>query len=334
MLHQQIHNYKIISKLGEGGMAIVYLAENQFSGNKVAMKILKDNFIKNNNIKNRFIAEAKSLAKISHPNVINVCDFIEEENIIAFVMEYISGPTLFELIDKKVKLKDLEIYEIFSQMLGALSFIHQKGFIHRDIKPSNFMVKSDGAIVLLDFGIAKHFEQLNGEYTATGTFHTMGTPNYMSLEQFSSSKNVTQTSDIYCNVTQTSDIYCLGLVLWFMITGKQPFSIAAEFDIVELLERKKKNISSTKTKWDSIIQPMTQPYVLNRLKTCNEVYKLLAKQKLLLNKSSFFSIHNKKSTKTNENVNEALKIFVQKSLRLISVILIIVFIRIILSYFK
>jgi hypothetical protein len=79
---------------------------------------------------------------------------------------------------------------------------------------------------------------------------------------------------------------------------------------------------------------MTQPYVLNRLKTCNEVYKLLAKQKSLLNKGSFFSILNKKSTKTNENVNEALKIFVQKSLRLISVILIIVFIRIILSYFK
>jgi serine/threonine protein kinase len=324
MLHQQIHNYKIISLLGEGGMANVYLAENQFLGNKVAVKILKDNFINNNNIKNRFIAEAKSLAKISHPNVINVFDFIEEENIIAFVMEYISGPTLFELIYKKVKLKDVEIYEIFSQMLGALSFIHQKGFIHRDIKPSNFMVKSDGAIVLLDFGIAKHFEQLNGEYTATGTFHTMGTPNYMSLEQFSSSKNV----------TQSSDIYCLGLVLWFMITGKQPFSNATEFDIVELLERKKKNISSTKTKWDSIIQPMTQPYVLNRLKTCNEVYKLLAKQKSLLNKGSFFSILNKKSTKTNENVNEALKIFVQKSLRLISVILIIVFIRIILSYFK
>lgn len=284
----------------------------------------KDNFINNNNIKNRFIAEAKSLAKISHPNVINVFDFIEEENIIAFVMEYISGPTLFELIDKKVKLKDVEIYEIFSQMLGALSFIHQKGFIHRDIKPSNFMVKSDGAIVLLDFGIAKHFEQLNGEYTATGTFHTMGTPNYMSLEQFSSSKNV----------TQSSDIYCLGLVLWFMITGKQPFSNITEFDIVELLERKKKKISSTKTKWDSIIQPMTQPYVLNRLKTCDEVYKILEKQKSILNKGSFSSILNKKITKTNVNVNETLKIFVEKSLRLISVILIIVFIRIILSYFK
>ncbi len=324
MLHQQIHNYKIISKLGEGGMSIVYLSENQLLGNKVAMKILKDNFIRNNNIKNRFIAEAKSLAKISHPNVIKVFDFIEEENIIAFVMEYISGPTLFELIDKKVKLKDVEIYEIFSQMLGALSFIHQKGFIHRDIKPSNFMVKSDGAIVLLDFGIAKHFEQLNGEYTATGTFHTMGTPNYMSLEQFSSSKNV----------TQSSDIYCLGLVLWFMTSGKQPFSNTTEFDIVELLERKKKNISSTKTKWDSIIQPMTQPYELNRLKTCNEVYKLLAKQKSMLNKGSFFSILNKRTTKTNENLNETLKIVVQKSLRLISVILIIVFIRIILSYFK
>lgn len=269
MLHQQIQNYKIVSLLGEGGMANVYLGKHIKLNKKVAIKVLKDSFGTNKNLRNRFISEAKSLACLNHPNIIKVYDFIEQDGIVAFIMEYIEGYTLGELIEKKGKFKDEEIKEIFSQMLIAVSFIHEKGLIHRDIKPSNFMVKPDGMLVLLDFGIAKHFTEIGSEHTATGTFQTMGTPIYMSLEQFSSTKDV----------SKSSDIYSLGIILWFILTGKKPFSNNDNIGLVELIELKKKKLPLTNTKWDKIIQPMTQPHLTKRFKHCNEVSDFLPKVK-------------------------------------------------------
>ena len=269
MLHQQIHNYKIVSLLGEGGMANVYLAQHIKLKKKVAIKVLKDSLVPNKNLRNRFISEAKSLASLNHPNIVKVFDFIEEDGIVAFIMEYINGYTLGELIEKKGKFKDEEINEIFIQMLDAVSFIHENGLIHRDIKPSNFMVKPDGTLVLLDFGIAKNLTEIGSEHTATGTFQTMGTPIYMSLEQFSSTKDV----------AKSSDIYSLGIVLWFILSGKKPFSNNDYIGLVELIELKKKKLPLTNTKWDKIIQPMTQPYLSKRFKNCNEVRTVLPKMK-------------------------------------------------------
>jgi serine/threonine-protein kinase len=138
MIGKQIEKYKIISLLGEGGMANVYLAEHETLGHKVAFKLLKEDFIHRPNIRKRFLAEAKNLAKMNHPNIIKVTDLIDAGDIVAFAMEYIEGDTLEEYLLNKGKLSDQVIKRLYDQMVLAVEYVHSQGLIHRDIKPSNF----------------------------------------------------------------------------------------------------------------------------------------------------------------------------------------------------
>ena len=135
-----IKDYQIIDAIGEGGMARVYLAEHQLLGNKIAIKMLHEEFVRNKNIRSRFIAEAKNMARMSHPNIIKVIDLVDDADLAAFVMEYIEGETLKEYIDRKGKLNDEEVKIIFTQMLEAVGYVHEQNLVHRDIKPSNFML--------------------------------------------------------------------------------------------------------------------------------------------------------------------------------------------------
>ena len=126
MFKYLISNYHVTRELGCGGMATVYLAhDNKFDTN-VAIKVLNKEFVHNDNIRRRFLAEAKSMFKMSHPNIIKVTDLVEESDAVAFVMEYIEGETLKEYIDRKGKLKDDEIKTIFSQMLDAVGYVHKQ----------------------------------------------------------------------------------------------------------------------------------------------------------------------------------------------------------------
>ncbi len=254
MLHQQIHNYKIISLLGEGGMANVYLAIHQTLGNKVALKLLKEEFVQHPNIRKRFLAEARNLAQMSHLNVIKVTDLIDAGDIVAFVMEYIEGETLEDYIERKGKLPDEEIETLFMQMIEAIEYVHSQGFIHRDIKPSNFMLTKNGSIKLLDFGIAKNTNDSAVDYTKTGLMQQMGTPMYMSPEQ------VKNTSE----VTKETDIYSLGVVLWQMVTGKKPYDSNTlslpEIQVAILKEQ----LPLTNSVWDEKIQRMTKKNGSNR----------------------------------------------------------------------
>ena len=255
MLHQQIHNYKIISLLGEGGMANVYLAENQVLGNQVALKLLKEEYVQHPNIRKRFLAEARNLAKMNHPNVIKVTDLIDAGDIVAFVMEYIDGKTLEKYIEEKGKLSDPEIESFFDQMIASLEYIHSQGFIHRDIKPSNFMITKNNEIKLLDFGIAKNINDGAVDYTKTGLMQQMGTPLYMSPEQI---KNTSE-------VTKRTDIYSLGVVLWQMVMGKKPY----DTDVLSLPEIQvailKEPLPLTNTIWDEVIQQHTSKLEQDRL---------------------------------------------------------------------
>jgi serine/threonine protein kinase len=149
-------NYDIFQKLGHGGMATVYLAEDKKFQTKVAIKFLNEEFVHNENIRKRFLAEAKNMFKMSHPNIIKVNDLIDDGDTVAFVMEHIEGETLKEHLERKGKLNDDEIKTIFSQMLEAVGYVHEQNLVHRDIKPSNFMIKQKGQVKLLDFGIAKN----------------------------------------------------------------------------------------------------------------------------------------------------------------------------------
>jgi serine/threonine protein kinase len=248
MINQQIQNYKILSLLGEGGMAKVYLAEHLSLRNKVAIKILKEDYVQNANIRKRFLAEAISLAQMSHPNIIKVTDLIDAGDIVAFVMEYIEGQTLEAVLYKKGELTRDEIEGFLNQMILAVEYVHGQGLIHRDIKPSNFMVTKSGQIKLLDFGIAKNTNEGAVDYTKTGLMQQMGTPLYMSPEQ------VKNTAEI----TKQTDVYSLGVLLWQLVMNKKPYN-SEEISLPEIqVAILKELLPLTHTIWDSIIQQATE----------------------------------------------------------------------------
>ena len=257
MLNQQIQNFKILSPLGQGGMATVYLAEHNLLGNKSAFKLLNKEFVYNENIRKRFLAEARSMARMSHSNIIKVTDLIDDGEMVAFVMEYVEGETLKEYIERKGKLTDEEINSIFSQMVEAVGYVHKQNLVHRDIKPSNFMVDPEGKVKLMDFGIAKNTDANAAEYTQTGTGMQMGTPMYMSPEQVKSTKEV----------TFASDIYSLGVVLWQMVTGEKPYDLKtlSSFDLLTKIVNDP--LPSTNSKFEEIIKVATQKSIENRYAT-------------------------------------------------------------------
>ena len=253
-MKQRIGNYRILSHLGEGGMADVYLAEYETLEVHCAMKVLKPEFLEIGSIKKRFLGEAKNLARMSHRNVVKVTDLIDTGDIVAFAMEYIDGQTLKEYIEQKGKLSNNEIHSVFTQMLDAVGYIHAQNLIHRDIKPSNFMTDRQGNVKLLDFGIAKNLNPTSLEYTMTQKHEIMGTVMYMSPEQVKSTKDV----------THTTDIYSLGVVLWQMVKGGKPYD-AEEFSIPEIQYKIiKEPLPLIDPFWDDIIQKATAKNTADR----------------------------------------------------------------------
>jgi serine/threonine-protein kinase len=253
-------NYIVLSELGQGGMANVYLASHKNLGTEFAIKILDKRFISDDNIRKRFLAEARIMSRMNHPNVIRVSDLIDEPETVAFVMEYIPGETLKQHIDRMGKLDVNAVKMLFSQMLAATKYIHELGLIHRDIKPSNFMVTPDGVIKLMDFGIAKVSDAASSEYTGTGASQQMGTPMYMSPEQVRSTGTV----------TAATDIYSLGVTLWQMVSGTKPYDTASlslpEIQVAILRE----DLPLTGTIWDPVIQKATRKNVEERFKNDKE----------------------------------------------------------------
>jgi uncharacterized protein (TIGR02145 family) len=255
----QIPNYEIKRVLGEGGMALVYLANNVKFGTNVALKLLKKEFIHNSNIRARFIAEARNMFRMSHSQIIKVTDLIDDGDTVAFVMEYIEGETLKDYLERKGKLNEEEIDGLLEQMLSALEYAHEQGLVHRDIKPSNFMVSPQGKLKLLDFGIAKQTNIASAEYTKTGTNQRMGTLMYMSPEQIHETRSV----------TSRSDIYSLGVVLWQMVTGKKPYSTETLSAFQLQTKIVNEPLPLTGTNWDSLIQKATEKDSLHRYADIN-----------------------------------------------------------------
>jgi serine/threonine protein kinase len=266
MINQQIQNYTIISLLGEGGMANVYLAQHQSLGNNVAIKLLKEEFVQHPNIRKRFLAEARSLAKMQHVNIIKVTDLIDAGDIVAFVMEYIEGVSLEEYISVYAPISHEIIEKLFQQMINAVEYVHSKGLIHRDIKPSNFMITHIGEIKLLDFGIAKNLNDGVIDYTKTSMAQQMGTPMYMSPEQ------VRNTSEI----TPQTDIYSLGVVLWQMVMNKKPYD-AKTLTLPEIqVAIMKDPLPLTNTIWDDTIKFTTAKDTFERCIDFDELRELIS----------------------------------------------------------
>ncbi len=214
-------HYEIMNQIGFGGMGEVYLARDKKLDRKVAIKILNEEFSQDESNLQRFVSEAKAASALNHPNILTIYEFGEAEDARFIVSEYIEGKTLREII-RESKLTLPEILDISIQITGALSAAHKAHLVHRDIKPENIIIRPDGYVKVLDFGLAKLVEQKNKSIlsleeptvrqnlTAKGVI--LGTVNYMSPEQAKGER-----------VDERTDIFSLGVLIYEMLAGKPPF---------------------------------------------------------------------------------------------------------------
>ncbi len=200
--------YEIQEIIGVGGMAVVYKAHDNVENRTVAIKILKDEFVSNEEFIRRFKNESKAIAVLSHPNIVKVYDVSFGDLIQYIVMEYIDGITLKEFIERQGSLRWKDAVHFTIQILKALQHAHDKGIVHRDVKPQNIMLLSDGTIKVADFGIARFAR--NEQRTITDK--AIGSVHYISPEQARGEKT-----------DEKADIYSVGVILYEMLTGKLPF---------------------------------------------------------------------------------------------------------------
>jgi serine/threonine protein kinase/DNA-binding winged helix-turn-helix (wHTH) protein/alpha-beta hydrolase superfamily lysophospholipase len=224
----RLGRYEILSQLGAGGMGEVYLARDLQLDRKVALKLLSERFTKDARSLRRFIREAKAASALNHPNILTVYEIRDEDGVHFIATEFIEGKTLREII--KAGPIELSIaLDIAQQVAGALAAAHVSGIIHRDVKPENIMVRPDGYVKILDFGVAKLIGPqalIGSEEKATTGIHTdsgliMGTLDYMSPEQARG-----------LPVDSRSDLFSLGAVLYEMIAGRAPFTGPSKSDII------------------------------------------------------------------------------------------------------
>ena len=199
--------YEILEKIGSGGMSVVYKAKCHTLNRLVAIKVLKEEFASDENFVSKFKMEAQAAARLSHPNIVNVYDVVDEENLHYIVMELIEGITLKSYIEKKKLLDSKEAIGIAIQVAQGIAAAHEQHIIHRDIKPQNMIISKDGKVKVADFGIARAVSsQTVNSSAAVGSVH------YISPEQARGG---------YCD--ERSDIYSFGITLYEMVTGRVPF---------------------------------------------------------------------------------------------------------------
>ena len=206
---QTLGKYQVIERLGRGGMAEVYKAHHPQLERYAAIKVLHHFLAEGKDFTARFQREAKAIATLRHPNIVQVYDFESQDDLYYMIMEFVDGGTLKDrLLQSAAPLPYAEIVQIVQDTASALGYAHRQGMLHRDIKPANVLLGKDGRVVLTDFGIARILSDT--QFTATGTL--VGTPSYMSPEQ-----------GMGLHVSAASDIYSLGVILYEMVTGKVPF---------------------------------------------------------------------------------------------------------------
>ncbi len=244
-LRKQLGHYRLLSRLGAGGMGEIHLAEDTRLGRKVALKILPAEFVADADRVRRFEQEARAVSALNHPNILVIYEIGKERGIHFIATEFIEGQTLRQKLEEG-KLKICETLDLAAQIAEALQAAHATGIIHRDIKPENIMLRPDGYVKVLDFGLAKLAETQNAErgarneeqtvsdihsssfrdhpFTNPGT--VMGTAHYMSPEQARGLK-----------VDARSDIFSFGIVLYEMLAGQKPFTGQTLSDVLAAILR-------------------------------------------------------------------------------------------------
>ncbi len=237
MKNERISHYRILEKLGAGGMGEVYLAEDTKLGRRVAIKILSEEYTTNKDRLHRFEQEACAASALNHPNILTIHEVGSDAGKHFIATEYIDGQTLRRRIGG-TQMDVAEVLDIAVQAAGALEEAHAAGIIHRDVKPDNIMIRRNGYVKVLDFGLAKLAESSmdrsssDGEASTRVLVHTdagvvMGTSHYMSPEQARGKP-----------VDARSDIWSLGVVLFEMVAGRTPFEGETSTDVLVSITQK------------------------------------------------------------------------------------------------
>lgn len=218
---QKIGPYVVVDTIGQGGMGVVYKAQDPVLDRIVAIKALHHSLLSEPEVVERFLREAKTLAKFSHQNIVTLYTAIEEENRFYLIMEYVEGETVKSMIDEKGALPLEDCVGIFLQVLQGVGYAHQIQVIHRDIKPANIIITPEGRAKITDFGIAK----VAGDVQLTRAGLQIGTLQYMPPEQLNGQ-----------DATYSCDIYALGATFFEMLTGRVPFKADSQFEVMRLIE--------------------------------------------------------------------------------------------------
>jgi serine/threonine protein kinase len=217
VIGREIAHYRILDKLGEGGMGIVYKAVDVNLDRIVALKLLTSDLGNNPELESRFRSEAKMQATLNNPNIAMLYAFLVWEGRAVMVMEYIEGETFQQLIARRGPIPSDVAVPLFKQALLGIGAAHRRGIVHRDIKPANIMLNREGLVKVMDFGIAK----VLGVTGATRTNVQMGTVWYMAPEQV-----------LNRPIDARTDIYALGITLYEMLSGIVPFSADSEYEVL------------------------------------------------------------------------------------------------------
>ena len=210
LVGKTLGQFRVVERIGAGGMATVFKAYQPALDRYVAVKVLPAYHARDPIFVQRFVREARSVAKLAHPNIVQIHDFGEQDNITFIIMEYVEGGTLKDRLKQQQRLTVPETVDFMIQAAEGLDCAHRNGIIHRDVKPANMLLRKDGHLLLSDFGIAKILEGTTN-LTRVGT--GIGTPQYMSPEQGTGMA-----------VDRRSDIYSLGIVMFHCLTGRVPFT--------------------------------------------------------------------------------------------------------------
>ena len=212
-----IGNYRISQRIGGGGVGCVFRAEETRLGRAVAIKALRPEHARRPAMVERFRLEAKTLSRLSHPNITTLHTLLEQDDELFMVLEYVEGRTFTEHLRAEAPLSLDDCFDLFHQVLDGIAYAHGEGVIHRDLKPGNLMVDPRGLVKLMDFGIAR----VSGSERLTRVGGFVGTPEYMSPEQIRGE-----------DANERSEIYALGILLFELLNGRPPFRSQGEFDVM------------------------------------------------------------------------------------------------------
>jgi serine/threonine protein kinase len=266
LIGKNISQYRIEEQIGQGGMATVYKAYQSSINRHVAIKILPSQYAQDPNFVKRFEQEARAIAALEHPHILPVYDFGTQDGLTYMVMRYVRGGTLGNLMGTPLSYE--RIVRLISAVARALDYAHKQGVVHRDIKPSNILIDKNGEALLTDFGIAKLIES-SGATQLTGSGTILGTPAYMSPEQAKAEP-----------VDGRSDIYSLGVVLYELLTGQQPFQ--AETPVAVVLKHVSEPVPPPRSVKPDIPEAMERVVIKAMAKDPNERYQTVGEMEQAL----------------------------------------------------